>query len=156
MEHLGLEILPDWILWIQGEPICPINCPELVISKWYIYVYIDSFQKYVHINFDLLKVGKKHLPEKWWVSLMVTKTMVESVFNITVFSQKNDQIKGSPERSQASWWFQPSWKIVRQNENLPKVGLKIKNLFWNHHPDKGFFVSSFFYLDLPGYQGINC
>ena len=55
--------------------------------------------------------------------------MVESVFNITVFSQKNDQIKGSPERSQASWWFQPSWKIVRQNENLPKVGLKIKNLF---------------------------
>ena len=32
----------------------------------------------------------------------------------------------------SSWWFQPLWKILVNNGNLPQIGVKIKNL-WNHH-----------------------
>ncbi len=31
-----------------------------------------------------------------------------------------------------SWWFQPIWKNISQNWNLPQIGMKIKNI-WNHH-----------------------
>ena len=30
-------------------------------------------------------------------------------------------------------WFQPIWKNISQNGNLPRIGLKIKNI-WTHHP----------------------
>ena len=32
----------------------------------------------------------------------------------------------------ASWWFQPIWKTWIKIQNLPQVGVKIKNI-WNHH-----------------------
>ena len=30
------------------------------------------------------------------------------------------------------WWFQPIWKILGQNGNLPQAGMKIKTT-WKHH-----------------------
>ena len=32
------------------------------------------------------------------------------------------------------WWFQPNWKTMSQNGNLPQIGVNIKNM-WNHHLD---------------------
>ena len=37
-----------------------------------------------------------------------------------------------PSERLPGWWFQPSWKNMSQNENLPQIGVKIKNI-WNHH-----------------------
>ena len=37
-------------------------------------------------------------------------------------------------RNKSSWWFQPIWKNISQNGNLPQIGMKIKNI-WNHHLD---------------------
>ena len=34
--------------------------------------------------------------------------------------------------NQSRWWFQPPWKNISQNGNLPQVGVKMKNI-WNHH-----------------------
>ena len=34
----------------------------------------------------------------------------------------------------SSWWFQPNWKNISPNENLPQIGVKIKDI-WNHQPD---------------------
>ncbi len=42
-----------------------------------------------------------------------------------VFSLRQDAIM--------SWWFQPNWKNISQNGNLPQVGMKIKIFeIWNH------------------------
>ena len=35
-------------------------------------------------------------------------------------------------KNQSGWWFQPIWKNMSQNGNLPQVGVKIKNI-GNHH-----------------------
>ena len=32
----------------------------------------------------------------------------------------------------SGWWFQPIWKILVKNWNLPQIGMKIKSV-WNHH-----------------------
>ena len=37
-------------------------------------------------------------------------------------------------RDFASWWFQPIYKNINQNGNLPQRGVKIKIYIWNHHP----------------------
>ena len=38
---------------------------------------------------------------------------------------------------EASWWFQPIWKILVKMGNLPQIGVNIKNI-WNHHLGRHF------------------
>ena len=37
--------------------------------------------------------------------------------------------------NKAGWWFQPHWKILGQNGNLPQVRVKINNI-WNHYLER--------------------
>ena len=58
------------------------------------------------------------------------------------------QHSGYEKNQDASWWFQPHLKNMSQNGKLPKIWVKIKNI-WNHHNQGcfGFFSGlHFFYL----------
>ena len=46
------------------------------------------------------------------------------------FLNWNDHFKSW--HSFTSWWFQPLWKILVKNRNLPQIAVKINNI-WNHH-----------------------
>ena len=86
---------------------------------------------------DLLKMlatRKKHI-QKW---LMVMNPMV--VYNPLKKTTKQKQFQSNlmemvefrMGKTLPSWWFQPIWKNISQNGNLPQIEVNIKNV-WNHH-----------------------
>ena len=63
--------------------------------------------------------------------------------NVSWTAKQKNSVESHPMLPR--WWFQPIWKILSsQNGNLPRVGVKIKNI-WNHHPVTGWWRVVSFY-----------